>query len=181
MWKVAFLTFLILGTGNALFGRGGSNENKACEPPCQVGKEEIMSKKEHGTSKTPVQKNLRWRCDWSTADRICNFNRHYAEVSGYWETTSFLQEIDTKSTTPVTFYDSNTGKALFRAPIDRSWQEFLDESIQHGWPSFRDQEVIWKNVRVLPNGETVSVDGTHLGHNLPDRSGRRYCIVSIPT
>jgi hypothetical protein len=26
------------------------------------------------------------------------------------------------------------------------------------------------------NGETVSVDGTHLGHNLPDRKGSRYCI-----
>jgi peptide methionine sulfoxide reductase MsrB len=25
-------------------------------------------------------------------------------------------------------------------------------------------------------GETVSVDGTHLGHNLPDRAGNRYCI-----
>jgi peptide methionine sulfoxide reductase MsrB len=27
----------------------------------------------------------------------------------------------------------------------------------------------------------VSVDGTHLGHNLPDRRGNRYCInlVSI--
>ena len=28
----------------------------------------------------------------------------------------------------------------------------------------------------FPDGETVSVDGTHLGHNLPDRSGSRYCI-----
>jgi peptide methionine sulfoxide reductase MsrB len=26
------------------------------------------------------------------------------------------------------------------------------------------------------SGETVSTDGTHLGHNLPDRSGNRYCI-----
>jgi hypothetical protein len=25
-----------------------------------------------------VQKNLRWGCDFETADRICNFNRHYA-------------------------------------------------------------------------------------------------------
>jgi hypothetical protein len=29
---------------------------------------------------------------------------------------------------------------------------------------------------VLENGEAVSVDGTHLGHNLPDRTGNRYCI-----
>ena len=28
-------------------------------------------------------------------------------------------------------------------------------------------EVVWENVRVLKNsGETVSVDGTHLGHNV---------------
>jgi hypothetical protein len=39
----------------------------------------------------------------------------------------------------------------------------------HGWPSFRDDEVDWDFVRVLPDGETVSMDGTHLGHNLPDR------------
>ena len=28
----------------------------------------------------------------------------------------------------------------------------------------------------LPDGETVSTVGTHLGHNLPDRNGNRYCI-----
>jgi len=43
-------------------------------------------------------------------------------------------------------------------------------------PSFRDSEVVWENVRVLPDGETVSVDGTHLGHDLPDGKGNRYCI-----
>lgn len=66
----------------------------------------------------------------------------------------------------------------------------------HGWPSFRDAEVVWDDVRVLPDGEAVSVAGTHLGHNLPDRKvgaregslrlatihlrllvqGNRYCI-----
>lgn len=30
-------------------------------------------------------------------------------------------------------------------------------------PSFRDEEVNWEYVRVLPDGEAVSVDGTHLG------------------
>ena len=28
----------------------------------------------------------------------------------------------------------------------------------------------------LRSGECISVDGTHLGHNLPDGSGNRYCI-----
>ena len=32
--------------------------------------ESIMSKKQHGTSDEPVQKNLRWNCDYDTADRI---------------------------------------------------------------------------------------------------------------
>ena len=59
--------------------------------------------------------------------------------------------------------------------------QFLVESENHGWPSFRDEEVIWENVRCLKNGETVSIDGSHLGHNLPDNNGNRYCInlVSI--
>ena len=99
---------------------------------------------------------------------------HYAEYSGYWETTTFLSEIDKSK--PMHFYDSNTGKLLFTAPIGRSWEDFLAESRHHGWPSFRDQEVNWNFVRVLPDGETVSVDGTHLGHDIPDNKGRRYCI-----
>lgn len=61
-------------------------------------------------------------------------------------------------------------------PRDRSMEDFLLESRRHGWPSFRDSEVNWEYVRVLSNGETVSVDGTHLGHNLPDKKGSRYCI-----
>jgi len=81
----------------------------------------------------------------------------------------------------MTFYDSNTGKPLFIAPKGRSFEDFVSESTSHGWPSFRDDEVVWENVRCLKDGETVSVDGTHLGHNLPDRKGSRYCInlVSI--
>jgi hypothetical protein len=61
------------------------------------------------------------------------------EFAGYWETTHFLAEIDGSS--PMEFYDSNTGKLLFTAPLDRKWHEFLQESRQHGWLSFRDEEV----------------------------------------
>ena len=52
------------------------------------------------------------------------------------------------------------------------------ESDAHGWPSFRPQETVWENVRVLKStGEVVSKTGTHLGHNLPDRDGKnRFCI-----
>jgi hypothetical protein len=81
----------------------------------------------------------------------------------------------------VSFYDSNTGKVLFLAPRGRSMDEFLAESRSYGWLMFRVDEVIWDNVQLLSTGELVSVDGTHLGHNLPDHKGSRYRVnlVSI--
>jgi len=145
------------------------------------GDEDIMSPKEHGTSANPVQSDLLYGTNNKLADKISNFNRHFAENGGYFQSTSFENTV-MQAKDPITFYDSVTGKALFVAPINRSAKEFISESKIHGWPSFRDEEVVWDNVRVLKrSGETVSVDGTHLGHNLPDRSGNRYCInlVSI--
>mmetsp|Transcript_66860 Transcript_66860/g.135585 ORF Transcript_66860/g.135585 Transcript_66860/m.135585 type:complete len:85 (+) Transcript_66860:386-640(+) len=77
------------------------------------------------------------------------------------------------------FYDSVTGRPLFEAK-GRTWSDFHREST-HGWPSFRDDEVIQENVRVLADGEVVSLAGTHLGFNLPNGRGNRYRInvVSI--
>jgi len=137
------------------------------------GSEEIMSKKQHGTSDRPVQSNLRWGCDPKLADRICNYNRDWAEHAGYWTSeTKFLKEINGVS--EIEFFDSVTGKKLFVAPRGRTMEKFIAESRSHGWPSFRDEEVIWDNVRCLKGGETVSLTGTHLGHNLPDFEGNRY-------
>jgi peptide methionine sulfoxide reductase MsrB len=159
---------------NRCFMTAGSTSTNQKLPV--VADESVMSEKAHGTSDKPVMKNLRWNCDYSTADRICNFNRHYAEYSGYWQTTDFLKDIDSNSNEPISFYDSVTGALLFTAPTGRTMKEFLLESQKHGWPSFRDNEVNWDNVRCLVNGECVSVTGTHLGHNIPDSSGNRYCI-----
>ena len=138
-----------------------------------------MSQKNHGTTDKPVQQDLKWNVDWDKADHICSFNRHYAEHAGYAWTSSvtWIPEIkDLADGTEVTYYDSVTGRPLFIAPRGRSMSEFLDESRKHGWPSFRDEEVVWENVRVLNDGETVSTTGTHLGHDLPDIHGNRYCI-----
>lgn len=91
-----------------------------------IAEESVMSQKAHGTSEKPVQKNLRWNCDYDTADRICNFNRHYAEYAGYWTTTDFLKWIKENYTgEPIKFYDSVTGKLLFTAPVGRSMEDFL--------------------------------------------------------
>lgn len=141
-----------------------------------MAEEEVMSAKAHGTSDKPVMQSLRWNCDYDTADRICNFNRHYAEFAGYWTTTSFLEYVKKNPDQTIDFYDSVTGKLLFTAPVGRSMKDFLLESQSHGWPSFRDEEVNWEYVRCLKDGECVSTTGTHLGHNIPDGSGNRYCI-----
>jgi len=149
-------------------GKGGEY------PGATMGDEALMAPKAHGTCPAPVQQNLMYGCDRGTADKICCFNRHYAEHSGYAWKTSWVAE--TKDAGVTDYFDSVTGKPLFKAPVGRSFADFEKESRAHGWPSFRDDEVNWDYVRVLPNGEAVSVDGTHLGHNLPDGKGNRYCI-----
>jgi hypothetical protein len=137
-----------------------------------------VSQKGHGTSKTPVQQDLRWGCAPEIADNICNFNRHYAERAGYWErSTRFLRE-ERERDAALTFYDSNTGAPLFTAPRGRRWADFLRESRAHGWPSFRDDEVNWQHVRVLPDGECVSTAGTHLGTRGPSLPLQTVCPCS---
>ena len=170
----------LLGAAAAVVGPASANADDAAAftvgGKLRFGDESIMDQKDHGTSAVPVQENLRYGVSRKLADKISNYNRRFAELGGYFQDTSF-EDVVRAANGPVTFFDSNTGKPLFQAPIGRSVDEFIDESKVHGWPSFRDNEVVWDNVRVLKNsGETVSVDGTHLGHNLPDRKGNRYCI-----
>ena len=138
-----------------------------------------MREKEHGTCPRLPPRKLRWSVDSDTAQRINCVNRHFAERAGYFETVQpFLDELGKlKEGETMTFYDIITGRPLFRAPVGRTVAEFVAESRAHGWPSFRDAEVIWDDVRVLKDGETVSTVGAHLGHNLPDNLGNRYCIV----
>jgi hypothetical protein len=114
--------------------------------------------------------------DRAKADEICCFNRHYAEHSGYFATRSVGWLADMKQTgdTARVFYDSVHGRPIFKAPVGRSLAQFLDESSHHGWPSFRDDEVDWTYVRVLPGGEVVTTEGVHLGHNVRAAHKRRF-------
>eukprot|EP00545_Synedropsis_sp_CCMP1620_P010033 CAMPEP_0119012774 /NCGR_PEP_ID=MMETSP1176-20130426/7533_1 /TAXON_ID=265551 /ORGANISM="Synedropsis recta cf, Strain CCMP1620" /LENGTH=202 /DNA_ID=CAMNT_0006965797 /DNA_START=89 /DNA_END=697 /DNA_ORIENTATION=+ len=164
-------------SGSRTFTRATAALQMAAKLPI-MAPEEAMSAKAHGTSEKPVMTDLRWNCDYDTADRICNFNRHYAEHAGYWASTEFLKYVKGRADqeTPIDYYDSVTGERLFTAPVGRSMQDYLNESNSHGWPSFRDEEVNWDYVRCLDNGECISTSGTHLGHNLPDKTGNRYCI-----
>lgn len=147
-------------------------------PNVVMGDDSMMTSGIHGSSKVPLQNNLRWNCDRNVANNICNFNRKHAEPSGYFATVAFLEEAAKceQQGHMLHFYDSNSGHLLFTAPQRRDFAAFLSECEAHGWPSFRDDEVNWDVVRVLPDGETISTTGTHLGHNLPDNHGNRYCI-----
>lgn len=131
-----------------MMGSSSSSSTTSGKYPIR-GDESIMSPKAHGTCARPVMRNLRWGVSYETTDRVCCFNRHYAEHSGYWETTKFLEEVDKEGET--TFYDPVDGKPLFIAPRGRSFEEFKKESLSHGWPSFRDQEV--RNPCVLLNSD----------------------------
>ena len=87
-----------------------------------------MSQKAHGTTDKPVQSALRFGCDFETADKICCFNRHYAEHSGYAFKSDKTWINEMKEKGELTFYDSVTGKPLFVAPRGRTIEEFLIES-----------------------------------------------------
>ena len=78
-------------------------------------------------------------------------------------------------TKTTTFYDSVCGLPLFRAPVNRTLNDFKADTDEHGWPSFRAAEVFKENVRVS-KGLVTSACGTHLGTYLPDDKGPRWCI-----
>ncbi len=129
------------------------------------GDETIMAPKAHGTSPTPVQPKLLYGVDRDLAvrgveairvfahhvapgphmqlqqvrgaycalARLTTSTRHYAEASGSFLKTDWLQSAPRDQVTE--YYDSNTGRPLFRAPVGRSFDAFLAESKSHGWPS----------------------------------------------
>ncbi len=92
--------------------------------------EEVMDRKAHGTAPHPVQTNLLYGVDRGVADKICCFNRHYAEPSGDFLRRSWIPAVQGKG--EVTYFDSVTGKPLFVAPRGRTFEEFVVESKVRG-------------------------------------------------
>ena len=78
--------------------------------------------------------DLRFGCDtaYATADHICCHNHRGAEYSGFLRSAgiALFTKLDARNRT--VFYDSVCGKALFVAPIGRSFEEFQHESTRHG-------------------------------------------------
>jgi peptide methionine sulfoxide reductase MsrB len=117
--------------------------------------------------------------DWRMANHVCCHNTRGAEPRGYLDSLRLYERLN--RTGETTFYDSVCGLPLFVAPRGRSFDEFWRESSEHGWPSFRPAEMIAENVEIYDMrrdryGPMRSTCGTHLGHNIPDRLGDRFCI-----
>ena len=114
--------------------------------------------------------------DYSTADRICCHNHRFAEYKGYLEAPEVRLFDRLDPSKEHVWYDSVCGLPLFVAPRGRTFDEFKEESIHHGWPSFRPAEIISENVIIHDDGRMKSKCLTHLGHNLPKGGVDRYCI-----
>ena len=85
------LVFLLFTFTGDMGQSASSGKDSSCEFPV-VGEESIMSDKEHGTCTHGVMDGLRWGCEKELADRICCFNRHYAEHAGYFSRdTDFIK------------------------------------------------------------------------------------------
>jgi len=77
----------------------------------------------------------------------------------------------------TTFYDSVCGIPLFVVPQGRTMAEFEADTTEHGWPSFRKEEIVAGNSLIVnETGEVLSKCGTHLGSYLPDDKGPRWCL-----
>lgn len=128
----------------------------------------------------PIQDNLRynaslvpWSDDRTCAEVICCDNPvGYAEPQFLFEGLGLFDALDSSGTT--TFYDSVCGKPLFTVPPER-FQQFKEETQEHGWPSFRDEEMVQENLE-LKGQVLYSKCGNRLGDNLPDGDGNRYCL-----
>lgn len=115
---------------------------------------------------------------------VCCDNSRWAEHATFQNEVDFFPKLEAQGLgqseeKPVIFYDPHCGIPLFKAPVGRSYEEWKDESLKHGWPSFRDEEMFAENIVEHGHGEVLSTCGLHLGHNIPDKSGNRYCINLI--
>mmetsp|Transcript_52279 Transcript_52279/g.124701 ORF Transcript_52279/g.124701 Transcript_52279/m.124701 type:complete len:202 (+) Transcript_52279:115-720(+) len=145
----------------------------------------------YDTCSGPVQSKLRYGISGRTdpdvpvpveqnetlAEAICCDSRTkvYAEPQFLYQAPdiALFQKLSEGTTT---FYDSVCGVPLFRAPVNRTVEDFKADTDEHGWPSFRDAEVVHEHVREDKDGFVYSSCGTHLGSYLPDERGPRWCM-----
>jgi len=160
---------------------------------CNGGDLGLIQPNYNNTCSQPIQHRLRYNLSntdaikdfpfplhpgETLADAVCcdAYFKPYAEPSGLYarDDVDLFSKMNPNGTT---FYDSACGIPLFVAPRGRSFLDFMVETEEHGWPSFRTKELVPGNSHVMKDtGEVVSKCGTHLGSFLPDDKGDRWCI-----
>merc|ERR1712232_1518878 len=77
-------------------------------------------------------------------------NHYAAEKPGYYHDTSMMADLTQRieKGENITFYCSVCHAPLFTISSNgaRTFLEFAEETEHHGWPSFRDGEIIWDNL-----------------------------------
>jgi len=143
-----------------------------CSGPVQPGLRYNISGRTEPDVRVPVDP------DESLAEAVCCDGRTklIAEPQFLFEAPDIALFSRLQEGTTV-FYDSVCGVPLFRAPVGRSAEDFKADTTEHGWPSFRSEEVVQKNVVTnTTTGLVYSTCGTHLGSYLPDKQGARWCM-----
>eukprot|EP01063_Lacrimia_lanifica_P031486 TRINITY_DN51_c1_g1_i1.p1 TRINITY_DN51_c1_g1~~TRINITY_DN51_c1_g1_i1.p1 ORF type:complete len:669 (+),score=242.37 TRINITY_DN51_c1_g1_i1:46-2052(+) len=114
----------------------------------------------------------------SLATAICCDSRTkvFAEPQFLYEAPNVQLFARMNQTGLTTFYDSVCGLPLFTVPKGRSLADFEADTTEHGWPSFRQEELVAANVVTDKDGFVYSKCGTHLGSYLPDDKGPRWCL-----
>ncbi len=102
--------------------------------------------------------------------------RAFSEPNGFFNEPGIALFSQLDNSTTTTFYDSVCGIPLYTAPVNRTFEDFKADTINHGWPSFRPAEFINENLIVHSDGSIYSKCGTYLGGNDPDAKGIRHCI-----
>jgi len=145
------------------------------------------------TCKNPVQPNLRYAISTRTTPEVpvtvdayeslataacCDSRaRSFGEPQFLFDSPdiSLFSKMEV-TPGPTTFYDPVCGIPLFRAPLNRTFEDFKADTREHGWPSFREGEIFLDNLIVSSDNELHTACGTHLGTYLPDARGPRWCI-----
>jgi len=146
-----------------------------CKAPVQKSLRYSMSLNDDALDEVPIPRTT----GQSLGDAICCDARYadLAEPRFLFDQVKFLDSLSPKETI---FYDSVCGVPLFKL-VESRYTEFKSETTEHGWPSFRPEDVLDK-LTVFPDGKVYSSCGTHLGSNLPEPrvpggvTEDRYCL-----
>ncbi len=77
----------------------------------------------------------------------CDTAQPYPEPNSFFARpdVNLFAQLNTSSGV-TTFYDSVCGMPLFMAPVGRTLADWKAETTEHGWPSFRIEEVVKQNM-----------------------------------